>query len=153
LTADGGQPLGYWGNPRLGAKTVLRGVDPAFLQGKPAYVCGYPGDWCGPTRVDRRVGCDGQHLAAAQVVHHGLVSFPAVPQMAGLFLHTADTYGGQSGAPVWMEFNDGSCYLIGIHVGGYDVFEGDPPRLKPVIANQAVHLSADVLALVRSWMP
>jgi V8-like Glu-specific endopeptidase len=144
-------PLGYWGSRESGAKTVLRALDPAFLAGKPVHVCGYPGDWCGRTRLDPQIGCRAADQATAQLMHHGLAAFPAT--LPGLLLHTADTYKGQSGSPVWMQFNDGSRYLVGIHVGAHLVHDKTTGRPVPVAANKAVHLSADVLALVRSWMP
>jgi len=151
VRAQGGALLGYWGSPASGAKTVLRALDPAFLTGKPVYVCGYPGDWCGRTHLDPRIGCSADDQATAQLVHHGLATFPA--PMPGVLLHTADTFEGQSGAPVWMQFNDGSRFLVGIHTGANIVIDGATGRRLPVTANKAVHLSADVLKLVRSWMP
>jgi len=151
VKAQGGAPLGYWGSPANGAKTVLRALDPAFLTGKPVYVCGYPGDWCGRTHLDPRIGCSADDQATAQLVHYGLATFP-VP-MPGVLLHTADTFEGQSGAPVWMQFNDGSRFLVGIHTGPNTVIDGATGRQLPVTANKAVHLSADVLQRVRSWMP
>jgi len=151
VRAQGGAPLGYWGSPASGARTVLRALEPAFLTGKPVYVCGYPGDWCGRTHLDPRIGCSASDQATAQLVHHGLATFPA--PMPGVLLHTADTFGGQSGAPVWMQFNDGSRFLVGIHTGPNTVIDGVTGRELPVTANKAVHLSADVLARVRSWMP
>jgi V8-like Glu-specific endopeptidase len=150
VRARGGQPLGHWGHPQLGAKTVLRALEPAFLTGKPVHVCGYPGDWCGRTHLDPKVGCSATDQGTAQLVHHGLATFPA--PMPGLLLHTADTFGGQSGAPVWMEFTDGSRYLVGIHVDAHVVTDATTGRPLPITANKAVHLSADVLALVRSWI-
>jgi V8-like Glu-specific endopeptidase len=151
VRAQGGAPLGYWGSPANGAKTVLRALDPAFLTGKPVYVCGYPGDWCGRTHLDPRIGCSASDQATAQLVHYGLATFPA--PMPGVLLHTADTFAGQSGAPVWMQFNDGSRFLVGIHTGANTVLDGTTGRPLPVTANKAVHLSADVLKLIRSWMP
>ncbi|HEY6745861.1 MAG TPA: trypsin-like peptidase domain-containing protein [Mycobacteriales bacterium] len=150
LTMPGDGPLGHWGHPTLAAGTVLRSLEPAFLGGKPVHVCGYPGDWCGRTHLDPRVGCKARDLGTAQLVHHGLATFPA--PMPGLLLHTADTYGGQSGAPVWMEFTDGSRYLVGVHVDKHVITDATTGRPLPVTANKAVHLSADVLALVRSWI-
>ena len=90
----------------------------------------------------------------AQLAGHGLASFR--PGLDGVLLHTADTHKGQSGSPVWMEFNDGSRYLVGVHVNAHRVFvatdDASPVRELPITANMAVHLSDDVLRLVRSWM-
>jgi V8-like Glu-specific endopeptidase len=145
------RPLGHWGHPTEGYFTHLRGLDAAFLAGKPVTVCGYPGDWCGRTHLDPRIGCSKDAQATAMVVHHGIATFPA--GMPGILLHTADTAKGQSGSPVWMRFNDGSRYLVGIHVDAHRVTDAATGRELPITANKAVHLSPDVMALVRSWMP
>jgi V8-like Glu-specific endopeptidase len=143
--------LGHWGSPDLGASTRLRGLEPGFLSGKPVTVCGYPGDRCGADALDLRVGCDRDRQATAPMWHHGLASFTA--GKPGLLLHTADTRQGQSGSPVWMRFSDGTRYLVGIHVDAHRVHDARTGRLLPATANTAVHLSTEVVAVVRSWMP
>jgi V8-like Glu-specific endopeptidase len=143
--------LGHWGHPTQGHGTVLRALDPAFLAGKAVVVGGYPGDFCGTERYDATRGCDRRDRATRAFVHHGVASFPA--GLPGLLLHTADTAPGQSGSPVWIRFRDGSRWLAGVHVDAHRVIDAATGRERPVTANRAVHLSRDLLALVRTWMP
>jgi V8-like Glu-specific endopeptidase len=82
--------------------------------------------------------------------HHGVVSFTA--GLPGLLLHTADTREGHSGSPVWMRFTHGTRYLVGIHVDAHRVHDARTGRRLPATANTAVHLSTEVVAVVRSWM-
>ena len=141
------RPFGHWGHRQQGQLTHLRGLDGTFLHGKPVVVAGYPGDRCGRAVLDQRAGCDGRDLATVQFRGTGMVRVTA-PQ-PGMLLHTADTHEGQSGSPVWMRFNDGSRYLVGIHVGAgpKDPKSGLYPH------NLAVQMSPEVVSLVRSWMP
>jgi hypothetical protein len=141
------RPYGHWGHVHEGHFTHLRALDTAFLTGKPVTVAGYPGDWCGGVRVG--VGrCDEEKdLATLPFAGPGTVAVD--PHQPGVLLHTADTYQAQSGSPVWMRFRDGTRYLVGIHTGPSpkDAVTGRAPH------NRAVHLGAEVMALVRSWMP
>lgn len=146
------EALGHWGHPTLGGATRLRGLEPGFLTGKPVSVCGYPGDKCGDRPYDASTGgCSADKHATFPMWHHGLVSAPA--WMPGMLLHTADTAKGQSGSPVWMRFADGTRYLVGIHVNAHRVIDAATGREKPIAANVAVHLSPEVVEVVRSWMP
>lgn len=141
------RPFGHWGHRHEGHLTHLRGLDGAFLTGKPVTVAGYPGDWCGRIRVGDGACDRPRDLATVPLWGPGVVSVDA--RQPGLLLHTADTHEGQSGSPVWMRFRDGTRYLVGIHVGSgtQDVTTGLFSN------NRAVHLSPEVVALVRSWMP
>ncbi|SHN13380.1 trypsin-like serine peptidase [Cryptosporangium aurantiacum] len=123
---------GYWGHPHEGRATHLRGLDGAFLTGKPVTVAGYPGDRDGGTVPFASTG-----------------TITVDPHQPGILLHTADTHGGQSGSPVWVRFRNGARYLVGIHTGPgtLDVTAGAYAN------NRSVHLSSEVVALVRSWMP
>jgi hypothetical protein len=141
------RPYGHWGHVHEGNSTHLRGLDAAFLAGKPVTVAGYPGDWCGEVPY-RRGSCDEEKdLATLPFAGSGIVS--ADPRRPGLLLHTADTHRAQSGSPVWMRFRDGSRYLVGIHTGSgtRDAVTGQ------ALNNHAVHLSPEVVQLVKSWMP
>ena len=143
----GGAPLGHWGHPTRGHGTVLRALDEAFLIGKQVRVCGFPGDHCGAEKIgSRRLcgdlvgGCSKEDRATVMLGHDGVLSRP--PGLPGLLRHTADTCPGQSGSPVWMRFRDGSRYLVGVHVSSHGAAH-----------NRLVHLSADVLRVLRGWMP
>jgi V8-like Glu-specific endopeptidase len=114
-------------------------------------VCGYPGDYCGHARLDPARGCAKENHATVQFVHDGSASFR--PGLTGILLHTADTHRGQSGSPVWIKFTDGSQYLVGVHVDAHRVYDASTGRQLPVAANRAVHLTSDVIQLVRGWMP
>jgi hypothetical protein len=147
----GREMLGHWGHPTLGGATRLHGLEPGFLTGKPVTVCGYPGDKCGDRPFVQAAGCSADKHATVPMWHHGLVSAPS--WMPGMLLHTADTAKGQSGSPVWMRFADGTRYLVGIHVDAHRVVDAATGREKPIAANVAVHLSPEVVTVVRSWMP
>ena len=55
-------------------------------------------------------------------------------------LHTADTYKGDSGAPVWIEVDE-QRRLVGIHVDAE----------VPGAYNKAVHLDPNIVSVLRSW--
>ncbi|MFC7531769.1 trypsin-like serine peptidase [Actinoplanes sp. GCM10030250] len=144
-----GQMLGHWGHPQLGQRTRMRALGSDFLKGRPVTVCGYPTDRCG--REVRGAQCDRRDFASVPFVHHGTVSFAAT--LPGRLLYDADTFEGQSGAPVWLRTTDGSRYLAGIHLGARVLRDAKTGLNLPVTANKARHLDADTLTLIRSWMP
>jgi V8-like Glu-specific endopeptidase len=141
------RPFGHWGHVHEGRSTHLRGLVAGFLAGKPVTVVGYPGDYCGRRRLDAGPCDTRRDQATAPLWSPGAVSVDA--RQPGLLQHTADTHEGQSGSPVWMRFRDGTRFLVGIHVG---VGTRDATT-SAALNNRAVHLSPDVVALVRSWMP
>jgi V8-like Glu-specific endopeptidase len=147
----GASPLGHWGHAALGHGTVLRALDQAFLSGKRVVVCGYPGDWCGHSPLNPAQGCSKQDQATAPLAHNGVASFQ--PGLTGVLLHTADTHQGQSGSPVWIKFTNGRRSLVGVHVDAHRVFDAATGKQLPVAANRAVHLSTQVIQVVRTWMP
>jgi V8-like Glu-specific endopeptidase len=141
------RPFGHWGQVQEGRSTRLRGLDAGFLAGKPVTVAGYPGDWCGRTRVDAGP-CD-RRRDQATTPFSGVGVIRVDARQPGLLLHTADTHLGQSGSPVWMRLRDGTRFLVGIHVGVGTMEAGT----NVAVNNRAVHLDQAVVALVRSWMP
>ena len=144
--ALGNEPLGYWGSAKLGQATMLTALNLSFMIGKRVTVCGYPGDRCGTKPyVPKTRTCSKQDQASTQWVHNGVVS--AMPKSSRRFFHTADTYAGQSGSPVWIKFTNGRRYLVGVHVDAHRVIVDDK-----FSHNIAVHLSNHVLAIVRSWI-
>lgn len=149
--ALGGRPFGHWGSSTLGEGTVLRALDRAFLTGKPVNTSGYPGDRCGSDPLDLddpRAACDTRDQATTQWRHSGAVSWDTSTR---LFCHTADTARGQSGSPVWIFFRDGRRFLVGVHVDA-GCFVRDAQRRPISRLNRAVHINAEVLAMLRTWM-
>jgi hypothetical protein len=141
------RPYGHWGHVHEGRFTHLRGLDATFLAGKPVTVAGYPGDWCGVVRVGTGPCDPRRDLATVPFASPGTVA--ADPRQPGLLLLTADTHEGQSGSPAWMRFRDGTRYLVGIHTGA-GTRDADTGR---ALNNRAVHLTPEMVALVKSWMP
>ena len=144
-------PLGYWGHPRWGRGSRIRALNKAFLAGKSVSVTGYPKDSCGARFLAAGLGCDRRDLASVPFFGNGMVSFSA--SLPGLLLHTADTFGGQSGGPVWLRTKGGSLYLVGIHLGPRVQLNPTTRQRLKVKANKARYLDANALALIRSWMP
>jgi hypothetical protein len=144
-----GQPLGHWGHPQLGHRTRVRALGSSYLKGNKVTVCGYPTDRCG--RAVRGAHCDLRDFASVPFLHHGMVSFAAT--LPGRLLYDADTFKGQSGAPVWVRTTDGSRYLVGIHLGAHVQRDTKTGLRLPITANKARHLDADTLTLIRSWTP
>jgi len=114
--------LGYWGqNP---AEAVVRLLEPEALQGKEIVVIGYPGDTCG---IDKFSGSASQKLRAIRNCIHTRENEWASRQwwstgildVRSLFpnrmYHTADTYEGQSGAPICLTTGQ-TLNLAGIHI-------------------------------------
>jgi V8-like Glu-specific endopeptidase len=142
-----GRRLGHWGSKVSGSGTQIRTLSRGFLNGQSVNVAGYPGDKCGTQPLDERSGCDKRDVASTLWCGQGTV-LPDDSGFEGVLLHTADTYGGQSGGPVWMRFANGSRILVGIHVAPQqNRIDGAPAK-----GNQAVHISDRVLAMIRSWI-
>ncbi len=152
----GNAPLGHWGSQRLGQGTRLEPLSLETIRGRTVAACGYPGDRCGRRPFDpddKRESCPSKDHATTQWISTGEAQ--RQPGRDRWLLHTADTAKGQSGSPVWIRFADGRRCLVGVHVDRlweYGARGDAPPVLKPVRANVAVHLRADVLQLIRSWL-
>lgn len=118
-------PLGYWGLEP--AVAVVRRLDPAALQNKDITVTGYPGDTCAKTKFT------GTRSAKEKQIEHcwsrrndewASTQWTAVGTLdveadATTLFHTADTYDGQSGAPIWLSV-DGLLHLVGVHTAPED---------------------------------
>jgi V8-like Glu-specific endopeptidase len=133
----------------VGQGTNPRPLDAAFLTGKDVVVCGYPGDKCNGSACDAARGWKAADQANTMWSHFGPARFHA--GAPGGIVYTADTAKGQSGSPVWIRFTDGTRSLVGVHVDRHLEFDAGVRRMV-LRGNKAVHLDADVMALVRSWL-
>jgi V8-like Glu-specific endopeptidase len=172
FTATGSKPLGWWGHPTLGDKTVIEFVPSGKLQGKSVHTAGYAADKCdgiplypgSPGRCGSGPASGPPELNACLKakrqgnVQYGskgkVVEVPAA-NAPGFFLHDADTCGGQSGSPIWLQ-SGGKRYLVGIHSGAarrrsltcaLDTPLGQRPDI-----NRAIHLNHSVLANIQRWI-
>jgi V8-like Glu-specific endopeptidase len=63
--------------------------------------------------------------------------------------YSVDTYGGQSGSPVWIQDDPASPPVaVGIHAYGV----GGTPTALGIVANSAPRISAPVLTVVQGWL-
>ena len=118
--------LHYWGHDP--AVAVVRRLEPADINGKDIVVTGYPGDTCGTsiltasTPADKKKKIDhcwnrrNDEWASTQWTCAGTAQVD--PDLRRIF-HTADTYSGQSGAPICLSFEN-KLNLIGIHTAPND---------------------------------
>jgi V8-like Glu-specific endopeptidase len=112
--------LGYWGElPQI---AVVKRLDAAALQGAEIIVVGYPGDTCGKTRMSgsrsektRRI----EYCWRSQKDEWASRQWRSVGRLtadpsADIVFHTADTYDGQSGAPIGL-YIQRLLHLAAIH--------------------------------------
>ncbi|MGH7773678.1 MAG: trypsin-like serine peptidase, partial [Candidatus Binatia bacterium] len=103
--------LGYWGHRP--AETVILRLEPDDLSGKEVVVIGYPGDTCGKDKFsgskaekERKISyCwhrRNDEWASTQWRSAGTLQ---VEKNSTRVFHTADTYWGQSGAPICLWFD------------------------------------------------
>jgi V8-like Glu-specific endopeptidase len=143
--ALGGRPLGFWGGGRDG--TRIRPRPASALRGALINISGYPMGKCGsqpPTgsfdEVEMR-SCPLNRRASTQWRVSGTVlGFSAVPARRE-FHHSADSWWGYSGSPVWLRWR-GVRNLVGILTGENE--QG--------VSNRAVRITDAVMRDVRSWM-
>jgi glutamyl endopeptidase len=101
------------------------------LEGFLVNVSGYPGD-----RGDGKAQFHG-HNRIAQVSDRRL-------------FYEVDTFGGQSGAPVWIHENDDTTkpLVVGVHAYG----TGGTPASLGITANSAPRITREVFALITEWV-
>jgi len=130
----GGCELAYWGarGGICGARSEI-GVTTAQIIGQEARAAGYPAD-----RLDRPTGTLWTGL--------GRITFDSV---GSVMLHTIDTYGGQSGAPIWY-VRDGVHCLAGIHSRPGNVLK-DSSGLTRRVNNWAVLITPDIARQLEAW--
>ena len=115
-----GRTVGWWKR--------IRAIPAAQLRRVRLNTAGYPGDK------------GGQHL---------YWTFNRVVSVRGRrveYLH--DTYGGQSGSPVWVRWKNNRS-IVAIHVARDDAGR---PGATPIVANRGVAITPDVLATIRTWV-
>jgi V8-like Glu-specific endopeptidase len=106
---------------------ALAAPAPDELAGYLVNVSGYP--------IDKGLGTEQYH-------HRNRVLRVAERRV----FYDVDTYGGQSGSPVWIHEFDGAPPLaVGIHAYGVSAADG-------VVANSAPRLIPEVIDQVRSWV-
>ncbi|MGB7069896.1 MAG: trypsin-like peptidase domain-containing protein [Pyrinomonadaceae bacterium] len=127
----GGCSLGYWGLPdRCGAGSIV-GITPNLITGQNATVTGYPGD----------------RPAATLWIADGALNHD---NRLDMLIHTIDTKGGQSGAPVWIMRNGVAC-LVGIHSGASGRWSSDASGTSTLTHNAAVILTPATVNNIESW--
>jgi V8-like Glu-specific endopeptidase len=161
-TALGGAQLGWWGSKDLGGNTRINPVALDRLRNIQVGVSGYPGDKCCLRGVDPDLLCRTPNdmgspcreilWATAQFRSFGRITDPSPARLPGVFFYNADSCGGHSGSPVWVNWQDpksGIVYrnLVGIHTGARPVTPGLPGR-----TNEAVRITDPVMTEVRQLM-
>ncbi|MBP6821903.1 MAG: peptidoglycan-binding protein [Acidobacteria bacterium] len=154
--ALGGRPLGFWSSASWGEGTQILISSPQSLTGNTASISGYPGDKCGTQQLKRGgcvpingpTGCNpvSSH-ATTQWQALGQITQAAPAATPRLLLYTADTFGGQSGSPIWVR-NQSKLNLVAIHTGPRLDASGRPQ----CDSNRGVRLTTELWEQVRNWM-
>jgi monoamine oxidase/V8-like Glu-specific endopeptidase len=116
--------IGYWGQT---APAQLRRMDPALIDGQEVIVNGYPGDRCGKDVIQGNSTDKMRRIAHCQRTRDdewastawAARGRAAASQDSTDLFHTADTYGGQSGAPICQQ-RGRTLALVGVHTGPAD---------------------------------
>ncbi len=149
-------PLGYWG--QTPSQAAVRAFSPATVQDRDVTIIGYPGDRCGTKvltgsgsneedriknkkyLIDKCAKDSSDIWASTQWQSFGKLD--ADPETSRL-QHTADTYGGESGAPIFLRNGD-SLDLLGVHTAPGD---GTSPT-----SNVGVRVTLKLMQEIASWM-
>ncbi len=152
--------LGYWGEDPAVAE--VRALDLDQAPSGDVTVAGYPGDTCGKTILLRKQRAAGK--ASEADLQHAVTKAqrdeprqwasrawealgPAtVLKLSATVHHMADTFSGQSGAPV-MQQKDGVWQLLAVHHG-----PGGREADGSVVNNSASALTARALAELCRWI-
>lgn len=128
LGADIGDALGWF---RVGA------LNAASLERRWCHVTGYPGD---------KLSAPGMRapLRAAEMWHHAT---PIAAVNARQVFYPADTYAGQSGAPVYILDDDGRARVVAVHAYG----TGAGAHAQSEDNNSGVLLDAAMLQVLADW--
>ncbi|HLG13284.1 MAG TPA: peptidoglycan-binding protein [Blastocatellia bacterium] len=146
----GGNPLGHWGHKTLGAGTNITPLNPGALSWQEANLSGYPGDKCrdqppvnsaSQAQID---ACPPNLWASVQWRAAGHITNASPATAPRLILYNLDTFGGHSGAPLWLN----SLNLVGIHTGPGRVVPGELPGQ----SNRGVRITTELLSEIKVWM-
>jgi glutamyl endopeptidase len=115
-----GETVGWFG---------LASMTPEELRGSAVNVSGYP--------ADRGMGNEQYHAAnrVLSVTDRRL-------------FYEVDTFGGQSGAPVWIQADGDVPIAVGIHAYG----TGGTPSTLGIVANSAPRIIPEVLEQLKAWV-
>ena len=139
--ALGNRPLGFWGCPRYGGNTRITPLDPKLWKTKPLTIAGYPGDKCGPVPAvgsasDAQIAaCSINKWASDQWRANGKVRNVSANRVS----YDVDTFGGESGAPVWLPWQN-FRNLVAVHTTGTPSY------------NEGVLITQALWHEVKSWM-
>jgi V8-like Glu-specific endopeptidase len=131
------KPLGCWGDRTNGAGTSLTPLPANLLNGRTAFVAGYPG---------RRDKTNFNMLGGSGILMGVAATLP-IQDGDVLLHHTVDTEKGQSGSPVWVRDDKTNArHLVGIHVR-----HGRQENGK-FVSNVAVRMTSQVRAQIDTWI-
>lgn len=143
----GNLPLGYWGSRTRGFGTRINPKTPASIRGLQVNLSGYPFDKCCKNPRVRSVRCPAHLGSGAQFRSFARITDPAPAAFPRLIFYNLDTFGGHSGAPVWLRWEK-FRNLIAVHNGPSSaVVPGQRG-----ISNRGVRITQDVMNNVRAWM-
>jgi len=114
--------------------------DPETLKRQWVHVTGYPGDKVTNLSAER----GGGQLHAAELWHHAT---PVETVHDGRVYYPADTFGGQSGSPVYTWDEDGQATVIGVHAYGI----GSGAGAFAYENNSAGWVDAGLLQVISDW--
>lgn len=145
--------LGFWSSPDRGQGTRIRPIDLSKLRGQPLNLAGYPIDKCRRSALSG--ACQGtipgepdfHDRGSTQWVSTDRCVDPAPADMPAMITYMADSAQGQSGGPVWLNWQ-GFRNLVAINTGGYP----RPTTPFDIIANMGVRITEPVLRQLRAWM-
>ncbi len=143
----GSRPLGFWGSREWGAGTRINPREASVLQGKPVNISGYPGDKCGAqppvgSATDpQQLACPANQWASNQWRAFGRVLNAAPAATPRRIRYDMDTFGGHSGSPVWLRWQN-FRNLIAIHRAGSGIGA----------YNEGVRVTTEMMNTVRFWM-
>ncbi|MEM0985463.1 MAG: trypsin-like peptidase domain-containing protein [Pseudomonadota bacterium] len=130
LNKEIGEDLGWF---RVAA------VDPEDLKRQWVHVTGYPGD-----KVTDLSASGAESLYAAELWHHAT---PIETVHDGRVYYPADTFGGQSGSPVYTYDEDGVATVIGVHAYGI----GSGSQAFAYENNSAGWVDSGLLQVISDW--